>query len=288
MLNQFYSYLNKELFKYIEKSEAHPGDRFYLIMDSDDELRKLKNVIHHSEEAKVHNFYSKEFNYETLYCMINEKKVVFVFADDGITHDFLVTVRNKVSLQEDEWANSIAIFFIKDDLDSITGGAFNLSKRGAPFHNKSLRTNLANILKKESDKLGDEEVEILKFVVDKNFDDELVRYALIDFEAVYSIIEQGFISKDDYFRLGLFKDKQINTYKDKEIFKRLEENRQLFDVVQSIHERGTTKEEIKEKFEGNAIKSLEKDQWYETEFEVVKRSKDANDERKKVQIEFLE
>ncbi|MBT2815303.1 helicase HerA domain-containing protein [Staphylococcus coagulans] len=288
MLNQFYSYLNKELFKYIEKSEAHPGDRFYLIMDSDDELRKLKNVIHHSEEAKVHNFYSKEFNYETLYCMINEKKVVFVFADDGITHDFLVTVRNKVSLQEDEWANSIAIFFIKDDLDSITGGAFNLSKRGAPFHNKSLRTNLANILKKESDKLGDEEVEILKFVVDKNFDDELVRYALIDFEAVYSIIEQGFISKDDYFRLGLFKDKQINTYKDKEIFKRLEENRQLFDVVQSIHERGTTKEEIKGKFEGNAIKSLEKEQWYETEFEVVKRSKDANDERKKVQIEFLE
>lgn len=288
MLSQFYSYLNKELFKYVEKSEVHSGDRFYLIMNNDEELRKLKQSIQYSKEINVMKFYSEEFDYETLYCNIKEKKVIFVFADEGITHDFLVTVRNKVSLQENEWNNSIAIFFIKEDLDSITGGAFNLSKRGAPFHNKSLRANLANILKKEKEKLGEEEVEILKFVVDKNFEDDLIKYALMDFEAIYSIIEQGYISSEDYFKLGLFKDKQINTYSEKEIAKRLEENKQLFDTVQSIHDRGNVKEEIKEKFEGKTVEKLEKDQWYQTEFEIVKRSKDANDERKKVQIEFLE
>ncbi|PTG50005.1 hypothetical protein BU679_11445, partial [Staphylococcus chromogenes] len=108
MLSQFYSYLNKELFKYVEKSEVHSGDRFYLIMNNDEELRKLKQSIQYSKEINVMKFYSEEFDYETLYCNIKEKKVIFVFADEGITHDFLVTVRNKVSLQENEWNNSIA------------------------------------------------------------------------------------------------------------------------------------------------------------------------------------
>ncbi|REI09675.1 DNA-binding protein [Staphylococcus felis] len=287
MSNQFYNYLNKELYKFIENSNTQFGDRFYLVFNNDEELGKLKKAISESEEVQNNRFISQEYNYETIYYRIQNKKVIFIFADEGVTHDFLVTVRNRVSLQKDEWANSLAIFLIKEDLDSITGGAFDLSKKGAPFHSNSLRNKLSNILNDKNQSLSKHEKEILDFIVERNFDDELVRYTLMDFEAIYSIIEKGEIQDEDYLNLGIFKDEQIHTYNNNDVNKRLEENKQLFETIQAIHERGNIKEDIQEKFNGKAVKSLVKDNWYETEFEIVKRSKEASDERKKIQIEFL-
>ncbi|WP_281191982.1 hypothetical protein [Staphylococcus felis] len=281
MSNQFYNYLNKELYKFIENSNTQFGDRFYLVFNNDEELGKLKKAISESEEVQNNRFISQEYNYETIYYRIQNKKVIFIFADEGVTHDFLVTVRNRVSLQKDEWANSLAIFLIKEDLDSITGGAFDLSKKGAPFHSNSLRNKLSNILNDKNQSLSKHEKEILDFIVERNFDDELVRYTLMDFEAIYSIIEKGEIQDEDYLNLGIFKDKQIHTYNNNDVNKRLEENKQLFETIQAIHERGNIKEDIQEKFNGKAVKSLVKDNWYETEFEIVKRSKEASDERKK-------
>ncbi|RQN29708.1 DNA-binding protein, partial [Paraburkholderia tropica] len=182
----------------------------------------------------------------------------------GITHDFLVTIRNKVSLQKDEWNNSIVVFMIKEDLDSITEGALDLSKKGAPFHTASLRKNLKHILENSQNNLEDYEKRILDFIVKNKFDDEFVKYTLMDFEAVFSIIEQGKIAEEDYYNLGVFKDKQLKSFKGKQVEARLEENKQLFDSVQAIHDRGNVKEQLEEKFAGKTINDLTSDEWYNT------------------------
>ncbi|WP_039067876.1 DUF87 domain-containing protein [Staphylococcus shinii] len=288
MSNQYYNFLNKELLKYFKNSRIESGDRYFLILNNNEELNKLKQSISLSEKHKVHKFVSNEFNFETFFYKLKGIKLIFIFADEGVTHDFLVTIRNKVSLQKNEWKDSIAVFIIKEDLDSITGGAFDLSKQGAPFNNSSLRKNLAKILDSSENNLSSPESTILKFIVSKNFEDELVKYTLMDFESVFSIIEQGEIADDDYLNLGIFKDKQIGTYTDKEIKKRLEENKTLFDTVQSIHDRGNAKEQIEEKFDGNIVTKLVNHDWPETDFETVKRSKDSMDSLKKVKLDFLE
>lgn len=288
MSNQYYNFLNKELVKYFKESHIESGDRYYLILNNNEELNKIKHAITHSKEQSVDKFVSNEFEFETIFYKLKDTKVIFIFANEGVTHDFLVTIRNKISLQKNEWKDSIAVFMIKEDLDSITGGAFNLSKQGAPFNNSSLRKNLTKILDSSENNLGSHESAILKFIVSKNFEDELVKYTLMDFESVFSIIEQGQIADDDYLNLGIFKDKQVDTYTEKEIKRRLEENKYLFDTVQSIHDRGNVKDQIEDKFDGNIVSSLVKPDWPEIDFETVKRSKEAMDDLKKVKLDFLE
>lgn len=288
MSNQYYKFLNRELLNYFKNSQIRPGDRYFLILNSDDELDNLKKAILNSNDEIIGEFKSNEFDFETIYYNFNGMKAIFVFANDGITHDFLVTIRNKVSLQKDEWNNSIVVFMIKEDLDSITGGALDLSKKGAPFHTASLRKNLKHILENSQNNLEDYEKRILDFIVKNKFDDEFVKYTLMDFEAVFSIIEQGKIAEEDYYNLGVFKDKQLKSFKGKQVEARLEENKQLFDSVQAIHDRGNVKEQLEEKFAGKTINDLTSDEWYNTDFESVKRSKESADELKRVKLDFLE
>lgn len=288
MSNQYYNFLNKELLKYFQNSYITPGDRYFLILNNDEELYKLKYSVCNNKSNEIHKFISNEFDFETVSYKLKNINVIFIFANEGITHDFLVTIRNKVSLQKDEWKNSIVVFMIKEDLDSITGGAFDLSKKGAPFHTSSLRNNLFSILTNKNNNIKKHEAKILNFIVKRNFDDELIRYTLMDFEAVFSIIEQGEITTNDYINLGIFKDKQVETYQDKDIEKRLEVNKNLFDLIQSIHDRGNVKEQIEDRFDGKAVNNLIKENWQETDFETVKRSKEAMDDLKKVKLDFIE
>lgn len=288
MSNQFYNFLDKELRAYLNSTSLNAGDRFFLILNNDDEISSLKTAIENSKDKKVNSFRSNEFSFETIYYMINDKKVIFVFAHDGVTNDFLVTIRNKVSLQKGEWENSVVIFLMKEDLDSITGGSLDLSKKGAPFHTNSLKQNLDKIVNKENHSLEKHESEILKFVIERKFSDELVKYTLLDFESVFSIIQQGEIKKEDYLKLELFEDKQLKSFSNstKDIKNRLIENSDLFETVSVIHDRGNIKEDIEEKFGVSAPPKLVKDNWYEAEFEPIRKSKETVDNEKRVKIEF--
>ncbi|BGE81373.1 helicase HerA domain-containing protein [Staphylococcus petrasii] len=288
MSNQFYNFLDKELRNYLNNTSLNAGDRFFLILNNDNEINNLKTAIENSKEKKVSTFKSNEFSFETIYYMVNDKKVIFVFAHDGVTNDFLVTIRNKVSLQKGEWEDSVVIFLMKEDLDSITGGSLDLSKKGAPFHTNSLKQNLDKIVNKENHNLEKHESEILKFVIERKFSDELVKYTLLDFESVFSIIQQGEINKEDYLKLELFEDKQLKSFSNstKNIKNRLIENSDLFETVSAIHDRGNIKEDIEEKFGESAPTKLVKDNWYEAEFEPIRKSKETVDNEKRVKIEF--
>lgn len=139
MLSQYYKFLDNELYKYLNDSSLVPGNRYFLILNDINEINKLENAILNSQYHENTRFVSEEFNFRTFKYEVDGLNVIFVFVKEGVTHDFLVTIRNKVSLQKDEWENSVVVFIIKDDLDSITGGAFDLAKQGAPFHTNSLR-----------------------------------------------------------------------------------------------------------------------------------------------------
>ncbi|MGN5882232.1 helicase HerA domain-containing protein [Staphylococcus simulans] len=289
MSSQYYNFLSGKLVEFLEHSTLNEGDRYYLILNSEKEIEKLQNAIINSESNKIETFQSEEFQFTTESIDVQGLNAIFVFAKQGVKNDFLVTIRNKVSLQEKEWKNSIVIFVINEDLDSITGGAFDLAKQGAPFHTRTLRNNLKKQVENTQNNLKDHEKIIMNFVIENTFDDELVKYTLMDFEAVFSIIEQGSINKENYHQLGLFEDKQIDTFADKEIQTRLETNKTLFDDVNYYHDRGNPRESLEENFDRDSVvNELAKDDWYEMDFETVKNSKEAMDKLKKVDMDYLE
>lgn len=157
MSSQYYNFLSGKLISFLEESTLNSGDRYFLILNNEAEIEKLQRAIYHTENKKIKMFESKEFQFSTESIEIQNRNVIFVFAKQGVKNDFLVTIRNKVSLQENEWKNSVVIFVISEDLDSITGGAFDLAKQGAPFHTRTLRNDLKKQVSNRKSQLEDHE-----------------------------------------------------------------------------------------------------------------------------------
>lgn len=295
MSNQYYKFLANQLLEYLDRTQLISGNRYYLILNSDQEINNLENEVSKINNDKVSKFTSLEFDYNTVAYNVNGINTILVFAKKDVTHDFLVTIRNKVSLQKAEWKNTAVVFVVKENLDSITNGASSLSKQGSPFHTNQLKRNLKDILEDRHQvdtmkKLSLEEKRVLDFIVENNFDDEFANYTLMDFESVFSILEQGEITDEDYYQLGLFKDNSLSSFSGNEMKNRLKENKQMFEEISGYHDRGNAKERIEDNFAGDStVKSLSHEKkWQDTDFENVIKARDKMIGLKKIKIEFLD
>lgn len=295
MSNQYYKFLANQLLGYLDDTHLVEGNRYYLILNSEEEISNLEQEIDNLNYSNISRFSSPEFNFSTASYHVEGIDTILVFAKQNVTHDFLVTIRNKVSLQKHEWKDTAVVFVVKENLDSIANGASSLSKQGSPFHTAQLKKNLLDILNEKHDlksikKLSVEEKRVLEFIVDHNFNDEFASYTLMDFEAVFSILEQGEITDNDYFQLGLFQDNSLASYTGNDIRKRLEENKRLFEEVSGYHDRGNAKERIEDNFAGTTtVSNLSNEaKWQETNFESVIRARDKMNAIKKIRIEYLE
>lgn len=290
MSNQFYEFISSELLSYLDNNNITPGDRYFLILNDYNEISKVKNAIENNSNYRKQTFEAPEYNFSTINFILEHSDVIFVFISEGITHDFLVTLRNKVSNQDDIWKNKSVVFIINEDLDSITGGSFDLSKQGAPFHQTTLRDKIKTLIEDTSkvNSLGNVEKEVLSYILDTKFVDEFVRYTLMDFEGIYSIYQKQSITDDDYKNLELFKDKQLGSFSHKnDIRKRLEKNKELYNDVQLYHTQGDVKQKLQNDYENtNIISQLSSEKWQDTEFNSVLRSYDEMQRQKKVSISF--
>src|SRR5699024_1361455 len=120
MSNQFYNFISSELLKYLEKSNINPGDKYFLILNDLEEINKVKESLESNLLYDTEQFLSSEYNFSTINFSLSTSDVIFVFISEEITHDFLVTLRNKISNQEGIWNNKSIVFLINEDLDSIT------------------------------------------------------------------------------------------------------------------------------------------------------------------------
>lgn len=290
MSNQFYEFISSELLSYLDHNNITPGDRYFLILNDYNEINNVKSAVENNSTYRKQIFEAPEYNFSTLNFNLEHSDVIFVFISEEITHDFLVTLRNKVSNQEDIWKNKSVVFVINEDLDSITGGSFDLSKQGAPFHQTTLKDKIKKLIKDTSElnSLGSVEKEVLSYILDTRFDDEFVRYTLMDFEGIYSIYQKQSITDDDYKNLELFKDKQLSSFSHKnDVRKRLEKNKELYNDVQLYHTQGDVKQKLKNDYESTSIISqLSSKKWQDTEFNSVLKSYEEMQRQKKIGISF--
>lgn len=233
MSNQYYDFLTTRLVGWLDDQNINFGDRFYLLLNSMDEVNAFVETLKNTTNNNPLKFDMRDdgLNFEGLSLEIQDKKVIFVNTSDGVSQDFFVTLRNRVSDQQGIWQNTVLFFICHEALDSIVGGAFDVSKQDGPFNPDAIKRSLKEEVEKTD--LSKAQKNILEIFSTKLIEDESMYFTLNDFENVFSIIEAKKITEDDFISLGYFPDFQIETLAvdRKQAEKRLEENRAAFQKI---------------------------------------------------------
>ncbi|MFC0015087.1 MULTISPECIES: DNA phosphorothioation-dependent restriction protein DptH [Allobacillus] len=254
-----------------------PGDRFFLRLDEVKEAEDLITALRERKEMQpflyTHRSGSK---YQTFSLDINGIKLVIASTTENVTPDFLVTLRNEVGDQKDNWKNTALLSIVTEQLDSIQGGSSSLQKEGMPLHPESLYNYLNERIK--SSNLSSEEATILQYILEHLDKDKIIQQInFLDFKEIFRVIEKGYISEKDYLNFGLFKDHEIENKSPSELKNRLNENFRLFEKVKNIHEfSNSVDDELEKIFSEKGVNLLKQENWNETRFSDVFQ---ANEEK---------
>lgn len=285
MLNQYYEFLSKNLIKWLSNRDSlQLGDKYFILLDSKEDTNYFYKTLEGLDFKNKEMFTSNEFGYETVAYNKDGTRILFVAPVDSITQDFLVTVRNKVNANQGEWVNTAVVFIVNDPLDSIMGGSYDLSQKGAPFHSQTIQSEVENEIEKSSMSLGQ------KAVLDSYLAEITAQTSTIlkDYETLFSVLENETIKNDDFNAMGYFPDQHLDTFDPKTIESRLKENSDLYLEIEKMHEFFDVTDRLENKLEGvGLIKSLEdKDSWRDTEFTQIKDGVERFDKLKKIDIEI--
>ena len=284
MSNEFYNYIANLITDYTEK-QGSPGDRFYIQLDSQEEVNLLVEALSKHSKAEPFSYQHEQGEpYETFKIHFNSHKLIVANTSSKVKPDFLVTLRNLVGEQIDEFNNASLLSIVTEQLDSIEGGSSNLQIEGMPLHPNSIFNNLEI-------EIDESDLSIVDKVILKNNLDYLLsgepfqQVTFFDFKSIFSTLNKGYIEEGEFFEFGLFKDSDIASYPKKEQQKRLERNREYFEYVKRIHDYGFSKEQLEEKFSESGAKELIREDWYNISYSLVdKYHKDYVKENKAVKI----
>lgn len=276
MLNQYYEFLTKSLIRWLESQKnLKPGNKYFVLLDNQEDTSNFYQTFQKMKfEGKV-SFRSEQYNYETVAFNTNGTKVLFVAPTNNVTQDFLVTVRNRVNSNQGEWENTAVFFMVHNSLDSIIGGAYDVSQKDAPFHSENIKNEVIEEIINSKIAAGDKK--ILESYLNEITNQSMT--VLKDYETLFSILETGKISVEDFNTMGYFPDLNINTYDTQTIGKRLEQNHEYFERVEVIHQFSDVKERLNEEFQGDGtVADLSKeDEWKKVDFSRVNKAKEAFD-----------
>lgn len=274
MLNQFYSYLAKNVIEYFKYRKIKSGDKFNIQFEKENEVIEMYEALKKESENKkfIYNI-SDGVDYETFSIHINGTEVIVSATDENITADFLIRLRNLVGDETNEYFKDKAILFIHNTtLDSLVKGTESFQKEGMPFHTKNLVENIKKNLEKSS--LKEEDKYILKFTLDKMGSSVLEdNSSIFQYANVLNVLNKGVISKNDYKEFGLFYDENLLEDKTPKMIKsRLNENASIFSKIDSIHKYGNPEIELEKDFDPKGVESLKRDSWKDVSYKDIKIS----------------
>lgn len=275
MLSRYYDFLAGLFAEWFKDESVPNGSRYQLTLDSQQEVDNLFSTLAVSRPDggyQVTVFDARpELDFRTPLLKIGSKQILLVKNDEKISLDFLVTLRNRVADQQNIWQGKSIVFISSRVLDSILGGAMDISSDGGPFSVSKLKNQLSENIKKS--KMRDFEKNTLKNSANTLAESD-VDLKLMDFEDVYGILEQGVIKSTDFSRLGLFADRSLETISDESAQQdRIKLNSDTFKKIADMHTMSNVKEEIDAYLPGlsNSISGQLADdsKWMQTDFNPV-------------------
>ena len=271
MSNLFYKYISSLLVNYFNQTELNAGDRFFLRLDQKSDVVNLVKVLQEHTSAEEFSYqHSLGEEYKTFSIPCNKVKLVIANTSEFVKADFLVTLRNLVGEQKDEFQATALLSIVSEQLDSIQGGSSDLQKEGMPLHPRSIFQDLKNDIEK-SDLDKTEQIILLDNLNNLLKEQEVQRITFFEFEDIFTTLQKGSIEDKDYAKFGLFKDSDLQTFKGKEQQKRLNENRRFFEFVKQTHDFNYDEETLQKMFSPQGAKQLKGDEWKETSFAAVNK-----------------
>lgn len=279
MLNQFYNYMASKLIAFLKQEQVEPGQRYFLQFDQMENVEDFYHVLKNLPESEVFTYQHEQGSpYTTFSINVGDVRIVIAATIDGVTPDFLVTIRNQVSEQNNNWKNTALISMSHLSLDSIQGGSKDLQSKGMPFNIRKVSQYIKEELKGDND-FSLAEKEIIDFHLDKKLEDLIVQTTIWDYADIIALLQKGKIEESDFKNLHLFPDQELNkeTYiKPADIQDRLKENSRIYELVQRIHDYETLDTELDKYFDEKMTGKLKRDDWYTQELLLVKESFDRN------------
>lgn len=273
MSNQFYNYISSLLVNYFKEAGLKAGDRFYLQLDKATDISYLVKALKSIQGSKEFS-YQHELGeeYRTFSLPFESINLVIAHTSENVKPDFLVTLRNLVGEQNGNWKDTSLLSIVSEQLDSIQGGSSDLQKEGMPLHPTSIFKNLkADIEKSILPKV--DQIILLDNLEVLLKEQVYQQISFFEFEDIFSTLQKGSIEDQEYYKFGLFKDPDLDTFKGKDQKERIQENRELFDYVRKVHDYGLGQEELEKRFKPEAARELIKEDWKEKVFPEVIRSK---------------
>ncbi|GAF38206.1 hypothetical protein FC83_GL001829 [Agrilactobacillus composti DSM 18527 = JCM 14202] len=247
MSNQYYSFLATHFLNWVNQNEILPGNRYFLMLDTQEQVDGFVTaiadlpanadqlIIDFPMQRDHLNFTAKVIRLPHKTPKVN---IVIVKTDVQTQPDFLVTLRNRVAEQKGIWENTAIIFISDNVLDSINGGAMDISSEDGPFNSHGLLVEIQNKISDTTNPLSQSERQILNLILQQFQENKDVTYDIMDFKYVFTILNNGTIADSDYPNLGMFADHTLKTINDAgQIDDRIRENRTAFSEISDMHNR---------------------------------------------------
>lgn len=293
MLNPFYDYIANHIYDYFNQSnnKITAGDRFFLYLDRQDDVKAFVDAFSNLKFTQPFSYKHKlgDHSYNTISIKFQNQDVLLVIAytSEEVHPDFLVTLRNEVGEQKGVWEGTALLSIVSSQLDSIQGGSSDLQKEGMPLHPKSLY----HVIKEDIEinpHLDKVEKIILEDQIDQIIKEQnFQQINFFEFEDIIKVLKNGTIKDEDYQNFSLFKDNELATYTGTALKKRLEKNRELYELIRKNHEYGFDENQLEKLFTKAGVKKIKKEDWMFIPYqEIFKYYQRALEQNRKAKIEL--
>lgn len=308
MSNQFYNFIGNLLSKFFA-NEAHlnNNDRFYLHLPSYEHVESLFDALKQLPESHAFYYTHEKGDQEFKTISLNYENIKYVIATTGpnTSEDFLVTLRNEMSKQLNQWENTSLVLLCDIVKDSILGGSISLTNEGLPLHIKQIVKYFDQLLLKSNLSVSERKL-IAHYLKKRESGQRIENSSFLDFKEILALVEKNSLIKEDYRSLHYFEDSDLISMisqQENEVFesgkwnqlqrkieKRLDENNRKHEEIERILTLGNSKEKLEDLYD-NGAKSLNDEDWYKQDFskllsweEKVKQKRDICFEPEKISI----
>lgn len=242
MSKVFFDFLAKRSYDFFNNSLISKGDKFFLSLDSKEDVDDFYNALDgFLDSQSVKSIYERPTElFKTYQFQIggDSRLKVVVVNENSIKPAYMINLRNRVP---DE---GVLFAVCSNPIDSIRGGAENLSKEGMPFNKSSVTDDIKVQIDHSAMTNGEKSVlhHALKELTESDIMD---MYSLNDFEYIVEALSKDGIEDDDFYKFGLFFDEEIKTIsllEKKELEIRIDENRSIFKKIDEIVKYRNSKE----------------------------------------------
>ncbi|PZX04585.1 DNA phosphorothioation-dependent restriction protein DptH [Psychrobacillus insolitus] len=277
MLSPFYKIVAKQLQSFFnQKAKKNEIGRYYLELPSEEYMENIVTALKELPETErfVYQASEEAKPYETIALAYDNAKFIIASTLNNTHVDFIVTLRNEMSEQKEDWENASIVMISNKKLDSIRGGSISLTAEGFPLHSSQVVGNIMTMVLNSS--LPSQDKEMIKHYLKRH--GEVQQYqnvSFLDFEDLLKWVNQEEMQNEDYRMISYFPDPDLaklieernvfeeNTkdfsLRDKKIQERLRENTNMYEEISRIKELGDEERILKERFDQKVGSKLVKD-----------------------------